>query len=87
MICLGENFKIDSDGVQFILYRKAKPKDEGKEGKFYVVGYYNTLKMALNGYARNAQLETFELNDDLNKIVEKLEEIKVTIQKVAEVKL
>lgn len=87
MICLGENFKIDSDGVQFILYRKAKPKDEGKEGKFYAIGYYNTLKRALNGYARNAQLETFELNDDLNKIVEKLEEINVTIQKVAEVKL
>lgn len=87
MICLGENFKIDSDGVQFILYRKAKPKDEGKEGKFYAVGYYNTFKMALSGYARHAQLETFELNDDLNKIVEKLEEIKATIQKVAEVKL
>lgn len=87
MICLGENFKIDSDGTQFILYRKTKPKDEGKEGKFYAVGYYNTFKMALSGYARHAQLETFELNDDLDKIVEKLEEIKVTIQKVKEVKL
>lgn len=56
MIVLGNNYRIDADGYQFILYKEGKPNKQGIHGKLDCT-YHPTLAGALKRYYRLMQAE------------------------------
>ncbi|MBZ9622866.1 hypothetical protein G9F71_008370 [Clostridium sp. FP2] len=79
------NFQIETDDRQFIVQKKkivqagrmTKPENIGKES-FEDIGYYTKLKNALNAICDQIVLD----NDDLKVIIEKLAELKTEISKM-----
>lgn len=56
MIVLGNNYRIDADEYQFILYKEGKPNKQGIPGKLDCT-YHPTLAGALRRYYRLMQAE------------------------------
>ena len=81
---LDDNYKIESDGTSFVLYRRTVPKDEAKEPYYTAVSYNNDLALALMSYNRYAQKDIFKISKDIKELLEELEEIKQIIKKVGE---
>lgn len=81
---LDENYKVESDSTAFVLYKKMIPKDKAKEPYYTALSYNNDLRLALNSYARYTSKEIIKESKDIETIVNKLDEIKRTIEKVGE---
>jgi len=76
---IGKDWKIGSDSLNLILYRRRVSKKSGKE-RWSIAGYYSSIKNALEALADNAILET-DLKD-LKTIVKKQDEIYQLIKKL-----
>lgn len=83
MIAIDDEYAINSDGTQFVLYQKVKPKKKGKKEYYKPVAYCGTVKQALTAYNRRTQLEAF-MSDDIKKIMSALDTIEEIIRGIKE---
>ena len=80
---LDNNFYIESDESNFVLYKKSITSDKSKTpGKETVkpLGFYGTLQSALRGYVKYST-RLIE-NENVNQILEKLNSIESIILKI-----
>lgn len=87
ILILDENYRIESDSTQFALCRKVVPKkdeakEEQKEPRYIAVSYNNDLELALKSYVRYTSKDIVKESKDIKQIVDKLEEIKKTIENI-----
>lgn len=84
MIQLNNNFRIDSDGTQYILRRsKTAVKQETKEEyeTLETIGYYGELSQSLKAYCRKVMLDYTKCEAvSLYQVLDKLEELEKEIK-------
>ena len=76
---INENYKIESDTLNFTLYQKTRSRRIGKE-YWAVKGYYSSAKNALKALVdKEIMGDGFK---DLESVVKKIDELKTTIDQL-----
>ena len=75
---INKNFKIESDSLNVVLYRFKK--DKNGEEYWSPLGYYSTVKLALNGLVDQGVRDT-ELRD-FKEVCKKVDELKADIARL-----
>lgn len=73
MIVLDDNYRIEADGYQYILYKEGKPYENGRIPKIDAT-YHPTLEMALTRYYR--LVEASLINGSANTLVETIKAVR-----------
>lgn len=81
LLRLDENYRIKSDGLNYTLYKRIKPKDETKKEYWTAQTFNDTLTLALKSYCRITGKEAFKESKDIAELLAKLDEIQNVLER------